>query len=157
MTFWCNSLPFLSMNEHCASFSERFVFGIYFFFFFQAEDGIRDDLVTGVQTCALPILIGVFLLENRRCFCRAKANLCDWDRNNDGFRAERRRSLHPRRRCADGISRPNLHPRPGVESALYRRLRQGQTHCETRTPHLRATTLPRTGTLFWSFTACDLR
>src|SRR3990170_5142722 len=24
-------------------------------FFFQAEDGIRDDLVTGVQTCALPI------------------------------------------------------------------------------------------------------
>src|SRR5207244_4873422 len=27
-----------------------------FLFFFQAEDGIRDDLVTGVQTCALPIL-----------------------------------------------------------------------------------------------------
>ena len=27
------------------------------FFFFQAEDGIRDDLVTGVQTCALPILL----------------------------------------------------------------------------------------------------
>src|SRR5207247_7694570 len=25
-------------------------------FFFQAEDGIRDPLVTGVQTCALPIL-----------------------------------------------------------------------------------------------------
>src|SRR2546425_7865774 len=28
----------------------------YLFFFFQAEDGIRDKLVTGVQTCALPIL-----------------------------------------------------------------------------------------------------
>src|SRR5258708_21413272 len=28
---------------------------VLFFFFFQAEDGIRDDLVTGVQTCALPI------------------------------------------------------------------------------------------------------
>src|SRR2546427_2418831 len=28
----------------------------YFFFFFQAEDGIRDLTVTGVQTCALPIL-----------------------------------------------------------------------------------------------------
>ena len=27
------------------------------FFFFQAEDGIRDDLVTGVQTCALPIFL----------------------------------------------------------------------------------------------------
>src|SRR5258708_25517059 len=32
---------------------ERYVY----FFFFQAEDGIRDDLVTGVQTCALPICI----------------------------------------------------------------------------------------------------
>src|SRR3712207_7412478 len=30
---------------------------IYFFFFFQAEDGIRDIGVTGVQTCALPISI----------------------------------------------------------------------------------------------------
>jgi len=29
----------------------------YEFFFFQAEDGIRDDLVTGVQTCALPIYL----------------------------------------------------------------------------------------------------
>src|SRR2546425_4990914 len=28
---------------------------VFFFFFFQAEDGIRDKLVTGVQTCALPI------------------------------------------------------------------------------------------------------
>src|SRR6266404_8746582 len=28
------------------------------FFFFQAEDGIRDKLVTGVQTCALPIFAG---------------------------------------------------------------------------------------------------
>src|SRR3989441_8478040 len=28
---------------------------MYYFFFFQAEDGIRDKLVTGVQTCALPI------------------------------------------------------------------------------------------------------
>src|SRR5476649_662795 len=28
---------------------------IIFFFFFQAEDGIRDHCVTGVQTCALPI------------------------------------------------------------------------------------------------------
>src|SRR5258708_26866477 len=34
----------------CASRSHLFLF-----FFFQAEDGIRDDLVTGVQTCALPI------------------------------------------------------------------------------------------------------
>src|SRR2546430_6983182 len=31
------------------------VAGVVFFFFFQAEDGIRDLTVTGVQTCALPI------------------------------------------------------------------------------------------------------
>src|SRR5699024_11565904 len=30
---------------------------IFYYFFFQAEDGIRDRNVTGVQTCALPILI----------------------------------------------------------------------------------------------------
>ena len=30
----------------------------FFFFFFQAEDGIRDHCVTGVQTCALPICCG---------------------------------------------------------------------------------------------------
>src|SRR6266481_7337982 len=29
--------------------------GCVYFFFFQAEDGIRDGTVTGVQTCALPI------------------------------------------------------------------------------------------------------
>src|SRR5258708_13912878 len=40
------------------------VFG--FFFFFQAEDGIRDDLVTGVQTCALPILGGSCIATSKR-------------------------------------------------------------------------------------------
>src|SRR5687768_17706062 len=34
-------------------------------FFFQAEDGIRDVAVTGVQTCALPILRRVAGLETR--------------------------------------------------------------------------------------------
>src|SRR3989440_12598132 len=32
---------------------------LFFFFFFQAEDGIRDLIVTGVQTCALPICSGM--------------------------------------------------------------------------------------------------
>src|SRR5688572_32762846 len=36
-----------------------------FFFFFQAEDGIRDLTVTGVQTCALPILAETFLSANK--------------------------------------------------------------------------------------------
>ena len=30
---------------------------MFFFFFFHAEDGIRDVAVTGVQTCALPICL----------------------------------------------------------------------------------------------------
>src|SRR5207244_10201386 len=39
--------------------AHRLVHG--FLFFFQAEDGIRDDLVTGVQTCALPISLAMVL------------------------------------------------------------------------------------------------
>src|SRR2546422_6386663 len=37
------------------------------FFFFQAEDGIRDVAVTGVQTCALPICGNVLALAPRCC------------------------------------------------------------------------------------------
>src|SRR2546425_3162736 len=37
-----------------------------FFFFFQAEDGIRDKLVTGVQTCALPISNCSFMSQFRQ-------------------------------------------------------------------------------------------
>src|SRR5690348_17948084 len=41
------------MSEQVAAF---FAFiALLIFFFFQAEDGIRDGRVTGVQTCALPI------------------------------------------------------------------------------------------------------
>ena len=35
---------------------------LFFLFFFQAEDGIRDTSVTGVQTCALPICLKMSLL-----------------------------------------------------------------------------------------------
>src|SRR2546430_8192982 len=37
-----------------------------FFFFFQAEDGIRDLTVTGVQTCALPIFPHLDYPQGRR-------------------------------------------------------------------------------------------
>src|SRR5437868_15463743 len=39
---------------------------LWAFFFFQAEDGIRDRNVTGVQTCALPIFIAESMLEMSR-------------------------------------------------------------------------------------------
>src|SRR3989454_7627101 len=44
------------------------------FFFFQAEDGIRDYKVTGVQTCALPISISKSL--GRDISARATASIC---------------------------------------------------------------------------------
>src|SRR5256886_12232937 len=44
----------MSMCRMCVSWQDSLIF----FFFFQAEDGIRDLTVTGVQTCALPILLG---------------------------------------------------------------------------------------------------
>src|SRR5437879_13822535 len=40
------------MSKHCYSYNEELTSPL---FFFQAEDGIRDTSVTGVQTCALPI------------------------------------------------------------------------------------------------------
>src|SRR5437016_11096045 len=53
----------------CILFFSRFFFCVYyffvffFFFFFQAEDGIRDWSVTGVQTCALPIFYFIHKLS----------------------------------------------------------------------------------------------
>src|SRR5204862_7661018 len=44
------------MNNSKLFFYFTFIKIYDFFFFFQAEDGIRDLYVTGVQTCALPIL-----------------------------------------------------------------------------------------------------
>src|SRR2546429_5311539 len=41
-------------KEHCTNLM-RVVTSVELIFFFQAEDGIRDVAVTGVQTCALPI------------------------------------------------------------------------------------------------------
>src|SRR5215204_7403663 len=51
-------------------------------FFFQAEDGIRDHCVTGVQTCALPIC-------HRRCFDRLTRNR--QERHQRRGRSEERR------------------------------------------------------------------
>src|SRR5207253_5887333 len=47
---------------------------LFFYFFFQAEDGIRDGHVTGVQTCALPIYSEKSLAAKKQnqlsCFSR---------------------------------------------------------------------------------------
>src|SRR5206468_9070224 len=71
----------------------------FFFFFFQAEDGIRDLIVTGVQTCALPIC--------------------------PGRRLDQLRGLGPARRQRRGLGRPGRGPHaslPGgrLTAATYR-------------------------------------
>src|SRR5437867_13272961 len=53
-----------------------------FFFFFQAEDGIRDRTVTGVQTCALPIC--------PRATIRSRSARCSAHRGSRRPRARRR-------------------------------------------------------------------
>src|SRR2546430_8671717 len=48
-----------------------------FFFFFQAEDGIRDLTVTGVQTCALPIFVHLEELHLDALLPRGRQVLAD--------------------------------------------------------------------------------
>src|SRR5260370_18022616 len=53
---------------------------LFFFFFFQAEDGIRDSSVTGVQTCALPIsTTAPFWSRTTPCKSAAFDWACDMD------------------------------------------------------------------------------
>src|SRR5207249_9580031 len=60
----------------------------FFFFFFQAEDGIRDRNVTGVQTCALPICVPVTLFSRlskmlvTKCKVRCLSSLERFERDN---------------------------------------------------------------------------
>src|SRR5437763_8350219 len=65
-----NTIFFVLFLYFCFSFYVSFLF---FFFFFQAEDGTRDTSVTGVQTCALPILT-----SGRHGFIDRYYRLLDW-------------------------------------------------------------------------------
>src|SRR2546430_13044683 len=51
------------MRRSTTASSPQWSLSTRLFFFFQAEDGIRDLTVTGVQTCALPIFAGDELLH----------------------------------------------------------------------------------------------
>src|SRR2546425_22992 len=84
---------------------------ISLFFFFQAEDGIRDKLVTGVQTCALPI--SRRRVDGQRAGCRDRAA-------GGGLEAADRRSSgapdRVRRRGRDGAGSGPPHD-PAVQGA----------------------------------------
>src|SRR5438552_5040299 len=61
----------------CFFFCFLVLYFFFFFFFFQAEDGIRDDLVTGVQTCALPISSeSRCIFPSKVCNCRPSTERC---------------------------------------------------------------------------------
>src|SRR5688572_33423149 len=84
------------------------------FFFFQAEDGIRDLTVTGVQTCALPISSG------------AAASLAE-------SRAQARRMLHGRRlRGRGGHDRRLPRTRDGASAGRRSEERRVGKECRSR-------------------------
>src|SRR5437588_3933842 len=71
-------------------------------FFFQAEDGIRDHCVTGVQTCALPISCGSprfqvhwlgHLKPGRPAWRASRTTWCSWAANAVGARGAMREYL----------------------------------------------------------------
>src|SRR5207237_7268648 len=67
MCRWC------CIHELSCSIPFLYKLFLYSFFFFQAEDGIRDSSVTGVQTCALPISAVYMMLS---ALCQAKLVTC---------------------------------------------------------------------------------
>src|SRR5689334_7949975 len=73
-----SSRIYISFRVFCCFFYFFFYVVIFFFFFFfQAEDGIRDGTVTGVQTCALPIFDG------KQVFPRASVGICLVNREDE--------------------------------------------------------------------------
>src|SRR5437870_11052867 len=88
-----------------------------FFFFFQAEDGIRDGHVTGVQTCALPILGKA---GNRDFPCLLGGRRQRFRRNADGRKhLQSCRSHIWRVRFTGGISRTHSQDWPCSRGAFH--------------------------------------
>src|SRR5688500_19186673 len=81
-------------NHSLLFFLAIFYFILVFIFFFQAEDGIRDYKVTGVQTCALPILTGssMFGGSERRMRATFACTSC-WAAATSTFRWNCRRTI----------------------------------------------------------------
>src|SRR5207244_8358053 len=96
---------------------------------FQAEDGIRDDLVTGVQTCALPI-------SGRRCRSTVKGAktarpAASATRKSAGNHARIARTL-ARAACSSGRAHRRLALRDPI---LHRRARSEERRVGKETLH----------------------
>src|SRR5947209_12292636 len=78
---YCMYVLLLSYCMLTCSLFYLYIFIVFFFFFFQAEDGIRDIGVTGVQTCALPIFNQPTRFEVTVCLPREPRwqSMLPWD------------------------------------------------------------------------------
>src|SRR5207247_3436747 len=102
-------------------------------FFFQAEDGIRDPLVTGVQTCALPISIWSARSAHRRRVARRRRRervLCCRASAPDRLRRRPEPEVFADRPCrlapASHYGSANRHTRAGLlVDASFRRVHGG--------------------------------
>src|ERR1039457_4957767 len=88
-------------------YTSLFLFSL--FFFFQAEDGIRDYKVTGVQTCALPIYDRLAIRRRLRDLTHGQIAV---DRQRERARDRRRRHVQHVRRAVLGKRRPLLDAEP---------------------------------------------
>src|SRR2546422_9437554 len=104
-------------------------FSLYrFFFFFQAEDGIRDVAVTGVQTCALPIYFAVAHDNDRLAVAQDKED----ELAHEAAQADTRREFEERLaecgplayRVARGVLRNTADAEDVAQEALLRAYRQ---------------------------------
>src|SRR3989442_5119332 len=82
-----------------------------FFFFFQAEDGIRDADVTGVQTCALPIsVLAISLPDEETGWTAPYGSRNPQSHPTDGGRKPKlRRAADSRRTAEAGRGRVGAH------------------------------------------------
>src|SRR5690348_17679957 len=107
----------------------------YIYFFFLAEDGIRDGRVTGVQTCALPIFLdpepGLLRLPGIR---GVEAALLPAVQLVDA-QADRHRPDRVANRDAQGRPAPRLGQRRSEERRVGK-------ECNTRWPSVRQKTVP---------------
>src|SRR5437763_2949704 len=93
------------------------LFVFLWFFFFQAEDGIRDTSVTGVQTCALPICFRRAGQRRGRIVAAAAARYRPGDRRHVvGDRGDRRRPGRGR------VDRLGIGGRGGADRSEERRV-----------------------------------
>src|SRR3712207_2645709 len=113
-----------------------------FFFFFQAEDGIRDIGVTGVQTCALPIFRQAVLEDDHAGHHVGLLDVRDVDALDAQRRVgelERLLQLRQRQRAGGEVAGP-LDPVPGegLLGVALHRLQQGTLVAPLRHPQAHA-------------------